>query len=101
DVCTPPKTHTPLAIEALENGAHVLLEKPMATSVAECDEIIAAANKANRFVSVAHSDLFYPSFMKAQQIVESGAIGKVLGMMVLVFAPCDYIAARPDHLARH
>jgi predicted dehydrogenase len=42
DVCTPPKTHAPLTIEALENGAHVLLEKPMATSLAECDQIIAA-----------------------------------------------------------
>jgi predicted dehydrogenase len=99
DVCTPPKTHTPLAIEALKNGAHVLLEKPMATSVAECDEIIAAANKANRFVSVAHSDLFYPSFMKAQQMVESGAIGKFRGMRILLSTPIDYITSKPDHWA--
>jgi predicted dehydrogenase len=99
DVCTPPKTHSPLAIEALENGAHVLLEKPMATSVPECDEIIAAANKANRFVSVAHSDLFYPSFMKAQQMVESGAIGKFRGMRILLSTPIDYITSKPDHWA--
>src|SRR5262249_21805686 len=45
DVCTPPKTHAPLTIEALENGAHVLLEKPMATSLAECDQIIAATKR--------------------------------------------------------
>jgi predicted dehydrogenase len=99
DVCTPPKTHTPLAIEALKNGAHVLLEKPMATSVAECDEIIVAANKANRFVSVAHSDLFYPSFMKAQQMVESGAIGKFRGMRIFLSTPIDYITSKPDHWA--
>lgn len=99
DVCTPPKTHSPLAIEALENGAHVLLEKPMATSLAECDEIIAAANKANRFVSLAHSDLFYPSFMKAQQMVKSGAIGKFRGMRILLSTPVDYITSKPDHWA--
>jgi predicted dehydrogenase len=99
DVCTPPKTHSPLAIEALENGTHVLLEKPMATSLTECDKIIAAANKANRFVSLAHSDLFYPSFMKAQKMVESGAIGKFRGMRILLSTPVDYITSKPDHWA--
>jgi predicted dehydrogenase len=99
DVCTPPNTHSPLTIEALENSAHVLLEKPMATSLAECDQIIAAANKANRFVSLAHSDLCYPSFMKARQMVESGAIGKFRGMRIFLSTPVDYITSKPDHWA--
>jgi predicted dehydrogenase len=71
----------------------------MATSVAECDEIIAAADKANRCVSVAHSDLFYPSFTKAQQMVESGAIGKFRGMRIFLSTPIDYITSKPDHWA--
>jgi predicted dehydrogenase len=99
DVCTPPKTHSTLAIEALENGAHVLLEKPMATSLVECDQIIAAAKKANRFVSLAHSDLFYPSFMKSQQMVESGAIGTFRGMRIFLSTPVDYITSKSDHWA--
>lgn len=99
DICTPPKTHSSLAIEALENGAHVLLEKPMATSLVECDQIIAAAKKANRFVSLAHSDLFYPSFMKAQKMVESGAIGTFRGMRIFLSTPVDYITSKSDHWA--
>jgi predicted dehydrogenase len=99
DVCTPPKTHAPLTIEALENYAHVLLEKPMATSLVECDEIIAAAKRTKRSVSLAHSDLFYPSFMKARQMVESGAVGKFRGMRIFLSTPCDYMTSKPDHWA--
>jgi predicted dehydrogenase len=99
DVCTPPKTHAALTIEALENGAHVLLEKPMATSLLECDQIIAAAKRTKRSVSLAHSDLFYPSFMKARQMVESGAVGKFRGMRILLSTPCDYMTSKPDHWA--
>src|SRR6266702_1766218 len=39
DICTPPKTHSLLAVEALQSGAHVLIEKPMAVTVEECDTI--------------------------------------------------------------
>jgi predicted dehydrogenase len=99
DICTPPATHARLAIEAVEKGAHVLLEKPMATSLAECDAIIVAAKKANRSVSLAHSDLFYPSFMKARQMVEAGAIGTFRGMRIFLSTPSDYITSRPDHWA--
>jgi predicted dehydrogenase len=99
DVCTPPKTHASLTIEALENGAHVLLEKPMATSLAECDEIIAATKRTKRCVSLAHSVLFYPSFMKARQMVESGAVGKFRGMRIFLSTPCDYMTSKADHWA--
>jgi predicted dehydrogenase len=84
---------------ALERGVHVLLEKPMATSLAECDAIIAAAKKAGRSVSVAHSDLFYPSFMKARGLVESGAIGTFRGMRIFLSTPVDYITSKPEHWA--
>lgn len=99
DICTPPRTHAPLAIEALASGVHVLLEKPMATSLGECDQIIAAAKKAGRHVSLAHSDLFYPSFLKARQLVKSGAIGEFRGMRILLSTPLDYITSKPDHWA--
>ena len=48
DVCTPPQIHAPIAIEALGHGCHVLMEKPMALSVADCDSMIEAAQKNNR-----------------------------------------------------
>ena len=72
DICTPPKTHAPLAVDALKAGAHVMLEKPMALDTEECDRIIAAAEETGRRVCVTHSDLFYQSFMKAREAVRKG-----------------------------
>lgn len=99
DICTPPRTHARLAIEAIENKCHVLIEKPMATSVAECDQIVHASNQAGVKVCVGHSDLFYSSFMQARQLVEQGRIGEFRGMRILLSTPTDYMTSRPDHWA--
>jgi len=99
DVCTPPKTHKALTVEALDALSHVLLEKPMATSLAECDEILAAAQRVNRKVCLAHSDLFYPAFMKARELLERGKIGPLAGMRIFLSTPVDYITSKPDHWA--
>ena len=45
DICTPPLTHYQLAIQAMEAGLHVLVEKPMATTLSEADEMVAAAKE--------------------------------------------------------
>src|SRR3954470_12008766 len=66
DICTPPKTHAQLAVQALQAGANVLIEKPMAQSVEECDAIVNAARENNRQVCVGHSDLFYYPFIEAR-----------------------------------
>src|ERR687884_945739 len=87
DICTPPRTHAALAVEALEGGAHVMIEKPMAISVEECDRIVEAAGRAGRKVCVAHSDLFYESFMKARERVRTGEIGAFRGMRILLSTP--------------
>lgn len=99
DICTPPKTHKALAVEALEAGVHVLLEKPMATSLAECDAIIEAARRKDRKVCLAHSDLFYPAFVKARESLASGAVGAFAGMRIFLSTPVDYITSKTDHWA--
>jgi len=66
DICSPPRTHAEIAVRTLEGGAHTLIEKPMAIGTEECDRIIAASRKIGRKICVAHSDLFYPSFVKAR-----------------------------------
>ena len=48
DICSPPRTHADLAVRSLEAGAHALIEKPMAISTEECDQIIRASKKAAR-----------------------------------------------------
>src|SRR5437870_1310748 len=57
-VLTPPASHRALALEALAMGCHVLVEKPMAESAEECDEMIARAAEAGRVLSVNHSARF-------------------------------------------
>ena len=99
DICTPPKTHAPIAIQCLEGGANALIEKPMATSLEECDQIIAAAEKNNRKICMAHSDLFYPSILKARKLIAEGAIGEFRGMHIFLSTPTDYITSKEDHWA--
>jgi predicted dehydrogenase len=99
DICTPPRTHAKLAIEAIRHGCNVLIEKPMATTVAECDEIIQAAREANVKVCVAHSGLFQPTLIKARELVAAGRIGEVRGLRILLSTPTDYMTSRQDHWA--
>ena len=79
-VLTPPDVHAENTIQALRAGCHVLVEKPLATSVEECDRIAAAARQAGKIVCIDHSLLRDPFVVRALQIVESGTIGKVVGV---------------------
>ena len=99
DVCTPPKTHRPVAVEALEHGSNVLIEKPMALNVEECDAIIAAAKQNDATVCVAHSDLFYSPFLRAKDRLARGEIGDFMGMRILFSTPTDYMVSKEDHWA--
>jgi len=99
DICTPPKTHAPIAIQAAQSRCHVLIEKPMAMSVEDCDAIIAASRANKVKVCVAHSDLFYYPFIEARKLVREGAIGEFRGMRIFLSTPTDYITSKPDHWA--
>src|SRR5271168_1456186 len=74
-ILTPPDTHARLAIAALKNGCHVLVEKPLAVNAEEVDRISAAAEAAQKSVCVNHSMLYDRFVSKALKIVRSGAIG--------------------------
>lgn len=99
DICTPPKTHAKLTIQAMQAGSHVLIEKPMAQTIEECDAIIAAARENKVKVCVAHSDLFYYPFLEARKLVREGAIGPFRGMRIFLSTPTNYITSKPDHWA--
>ena len=79
-VSTPPAAHAENAVEALTHGCHVMVEKPLATTVADCDRIAAAAQAAGKLVCVDHSLLRDPFVVKAMDLVRSGAIGDVVGV---------------------
>lgn len=99
DICSPPRTHADIAIRSLRAGAHAMIEKPMAIGIEECDQIIAASKETGRKICVAHSDLFYPSFLKARELAKQGAIGDFRGMRIFLSTPLDYITSKPDHWA--
>lgn len=82
DICTPPKTHVSLAIEAMENGVHVLAEKPLGMSTDEVDEMYSVADKNNVKLCVVHQNLYNPAFLKAKELVDSGVVGDIVNIEV-------------------
>lgn len=76
-VLTPPQTHAALTIQALEAGCHVLVEKPLCLTLEEVDSIYAAAQEAERLVSVDHTYLWSPLVQQARRVVKSGRLGHV------------------------
>jgi Predicted dehydrogenases and related proteins len=77
-VCTPNALHAPMSIAAAKAGAHVLVEKPMASTDEEAAAMIEAAKQNNVLLMVGHNQRFMPPHVKAKQILESGVLGKVL-----------------------
>lgn len=77
-VLTPPSSHCSLTLEALNMNCHVLVEKPMADSVSECDTMIACAKAKGLVLSVNHSDRLDPVVLRAIELVKSGACGDVM-----------------------
>ena len=76
-ICTPSGTHAPLAIEALNAGKHVVLEKPMALTIAQCDEIIAVTEKTNSKITIISQLRTAPDIVRAKELIGSGALGKI------------------------
>ncbi len=76
-IATPTKTHFPLAKRALDAGKHVFVEKPMASSSAEAEELIALAKKQNKLLFVDHTFAFAGAVRKLKELVESGELGEL------------------------
>lgn len=76
-IATPTDTHAPMALAALEAGAHVLCEKPMALDVAEAKEMRDRAAELKRISMVGHELRFNPTRRKARELITSGAIGEI------------------------
>ncbi len=77
DVCTPNKFHKPITVAALNAGKHVIVEKPMAMTVAEARAMCRAAKKARRKLMVAQSMRFSAETMAMKEFVDSGALGRI------------------------
>ncbi len=76
-IATPPRTHHMLARRALEAGKHVLVEKPLASTAAEAEELIALAASVERVLMPGHTFVYSPPVNKVRELIASGAVGDV------------------------
>jgi len=90
DLCVPNDEHAKLAIQALEAGKHVLVEKPIALTTADADAMVAAARASGRLLMVAHVLPFFPEFAFVAEAVQSGRYG------ALRAAHFARVIAKPD-----
>lgn len=86
-IATPVDLHRPQTIAAAAAGKHVLVEKPMAMSVSECDEMIGACVEHDVRLGVAFYRPFYPVIRRMRELVEAGDIGQVLSVSAVTATP--------------
>ena len=75
-ICLPHWLHERAAIDAVEAGKHVLIEKPLAISRGECERVAEAVRKSNVTFTVGHTQHFYPIVAEAKRVLDSGRIGR-------------------------
>ena len=83
-IATPHDSHAPISIDALKSGRDVMVEKPMGMTVAECEQMNAAADNSNRILMVAEQHRFLATNRKVKELIRGGEIGTVR----CVSAPC-------------
>lgn len=76
-ICTPPFTHASCAIDCMQRGKHVLVEKPMASSLDECDQMIQTQRKTGSFLSVISQNRYTEENQKLKKLLASGIAGKI------------------------
>lgn len=77
-VSVPNKFHHDIVIAALEAGKHVFCEKPLARNGIEAEEMVRAAARAGRFIKVGSNLRYFPSVLKARELVDGGEIGDIV-----------------------
>jgi len=78
DLCVPHPIHASLALKALEAGKHVLVEKPIATNVADAERMVELADRRNLTLCISENYPFLEPFQRARQLIQDGEIGKLV-----------------------
>lgn len=79
-VCTQDQMHCLPVVQSLQKGYHVLCEKPMSPSIDEIERMTAQAKQSQRILSVCHVLRYSPFFSKVKQLLDEGAIGKLISI---------------------
>lgn len=78
DICLPHDIHAEVAISALESGKHVIVEKPIATTLAEADDMVSTANKTGLTLMVALNERYDSVHQHIKKMIDNGTLGKLL-----------------------
>lgn len=97
-IATPHQFHAEHAIAAARAGKHIILEKPMALSLAECDDILGAADQARVALVVGHTHSFAPGVRLMADMIASGEFGKLAMVSMLNYTDFLYRPRRPEEL---
>lgn len=97
-VASPHQFHAEHASVAACHGKHVLVEKPMALSLSECDQMIAACREAGVHLVVGHCHSFDSPYLKARALIGSGQFGKVRMIQALNYTDFLFRPRRPEEL---
>lgn len=94
-ICTPAPTHIPLAETCMEAGLHVLIEKPLATSLEGVDSLLETERKTQRVARVAYVYRSIPAVERAREIIQSGRLGVI--KHIAAVSGQNYPTFRPDY----
>jgi phthalate 4,5-cis-dihydrodiol dehydrogenase len=97
-IASPHQFHAQHTRVAASRGKHVLVEKPMALSLAECDEMIAACRQAGVHLIVGHCHSFDAPYLRARTLIESGELGRVRHILAVNYTDFLYRPRRPEEL---
>lgn len=82
EIIVPHHLHRDITVAACEAGKQVSIQKPMALTVGECDDMIAAADEAGVMLKVFENFVFYPPYVKAKELIGDGSIGEPLTLRI-------------------
>ena len=93
--------HHRLTVDSLNAGKHVLVEKPMALSLAQCDDMIEAAHANDRKLMVGLTQHFYGTSLKAKEILDSGELGPLITVVSYMSKNWGFAGRRPQYRSRY
>jgi len=96
-VATPPGTHAEYAIKAMRAGKPVYVEKPMATSHAECLEMIKVSEETGMPLNVAYYRRTLPAYLKVKELIENGTLGQILTVSIALHKAADDTTTAKDN----
>ena len=97
DICLPHFLHAPVALAAIAAGKHVLVEKPMATTLADARRMADAARGAGRILMVGHNQRYMPVHQQIKEWIDDGILGRVF----CIRADCNQYLKRRDWLTNN